>query len=324
MPRRLWGCYSVADHLGHHAFVADLLLYDRLVVPVPSADDLARWEERWDPERQARLLEILGNFAEPIEWNGILRRRFSEGSARRFAEDVDAINSFAATPEHEREDHYALSRMILARQLAKAVLKEKGDVRAVAVYAQPDRFAREWELTGKPPFLRRATRLRPGALREVVGVVPKDQQNLAKVVISRLVVPDEGKTDEEVLKRTVDLMSHAEVPRRRAAFHALLASLNADLRHDTIVAEIEDLLKAFNESIRRHSMAWRMRIALQFVTTGMGVAALWVPPVGVATGPTAAIAETAIRSRWERPGDQAELDAVALIAEAQDALGGNH
>lgn len=46
MVRRPWGCYSVADHLAERAFVADLLLYDRLVVPVPSDDDRERWEER--------------------------------------------------------------------------------------------------------------------------------------------------------------------------------------------------------------------------------------------------------------------------------------
>ncbi len=29
---------------------------------------MARWEQRWDPERQARLLGILGGFAERVEW----------------------------------------------------------------------------------------------------------------------------------------------------------------------------------------------------------------------------------------------------------------
>lgn len=52
MARRLWGCYSVADHLVERAFVADLLVYDRLVVPVPSDDDRERWEKAWNPTRQ--------------------------------------------------------------------------------------------------------------------------------------------------------------------------------------------------------------------------------------------------------------------------------
>jgi hypothetical protein len=69
MARRLWGCYSVADHLAPRAFVADLLLYDRLLIPTPAPETLDRSEERWDPGRQARLLEILGPFAERVEWD---------------------------------------------------------------------------------------------------------------------------------------------------------------------------------------------------------------------------------------------------------------
>lgn len=328
MPHRLWGCYSVADHLEHRAFVADLLLYDRLVIPVPTADDIARWKERWDPERQARLLEILGCFAEPLEWDFLLRREFNLAwSARRYAQNLNGLNALAAKHDYERPDYYRTSHGVIVSHMTDQVLKEQGNIRAIAVYAQPDRFNRDWELIGTPPFIRRVTRVRPGALREVTGFPLRDQHRLAKVVINRLVVPDEGKTDEEVLKRTVDLMFRAEVPKRRAAFHQLLASLTAEgLRDETIIGEIDDLLNAFNESIRRHSAAWRMRVAVQFVTTGMGVAALWAPPVRVATGPTTAVAEMAIRHRRERSEDQktqVELDAATLLAEAQDALNGN-
>ena len=326
MPRRLWGCYSVADHLEHRAFVADLLLYDRLVVPVPSAEDMTRWEERWDPARQARLLEILGAFAEPVEWDWFLQRQFyRKWSTREFADHLDVLNTYAAMSKDDRAEYYGTSRVVLATNLTRQMVKQLGAVQAVAVYAQPDRFDREWVLSGTPPFLRRVTRVTQGALREVVDLAPQDQQNLAKVVISRLVVPDEGKTDEEVLKRTVDLMSRAEVPKRRAAFHDLLASLSAEgLRDTTVVGEIEDLLNAYNESMRRYSKAWRMRMAVQLVTAGRGVVALWAPPVGVATAPTVAIAETAIQHRWSTDqATRAELDAVALIAEAQDALGGS-
>ena len=35
MPREVWGTFSVADHLREQAFVADILLYDRLVILVP-------------------------------------------------------------------------------------------------------------------------------------------------------------------------------------------------------------------------------------------------------------------------------------------------
>jgi hypothetical protein len=203
-------------------------LYDRLVIPVPSPDDLGRWEERWDPALQARLLDILGGFAERIEWSLPLREQFQrEWSPSDAALDID-------------ESPYGATRRIISEQLQAKVAKE-GDVRAVAVYAKPDSFDREWEVTRTLPFIRRKTRVEPGALREAAEPAPPEQQELAKLVVTRLVVPDQGKTDEEVLKRTVELVSRDDVSRQRAAFHALIASLDAHgLRDETIVGEVED------------------------------------------------------------------------------------
>ncbi len=308
MARRRWGCYSVADHLEDRAFVADLLLYDRLVVPVPAPDDVARWEGRWDPERQSTLLDILGSFAERVEWSTSLREQFGrEWSPADAALDIDD-SAFGAT------------RRILAQELRGKEL-EGGDVRAVAVYAKPDRFDREWQVTRTLPFVRRSVHVEPGALREVAAPAPLERQRLAKVVVTQLIVPNEGRSDEEVLKRTVDLVSRQDVSDRRAAFHALIASLEAEgLRDEAIVGEVEDLLGALNESVSRHTKARRARMAVQVVTAAEGTAALWAPPVGLASGPTAAVGEALIQRRWGGGHSDAELGAVALLAEARRTL----
>jgi hypothetical protein len=139
--------------------------------------------------------------------------------------------------------------------------------------------------------------------------------------VTRLVVPDEGRTDEEVLRRTVDLVSRNDVWERRAAFHQLIASLEAEgLRDETVVGEVEDLLDAFNEAVRRHTKAQRARVAVQLLTTMEGAAGLWAPPVALTQGPTTAIGEAAIERRWSSDAPQAHLGAVALLAEAQHAL----
>jgi hypothetical protein len=277
MTRQIWGCYSVADHLEPRAFVADLLLYDRLVVPTPSADDLQRWEEQWDPARQARLLDILGPFAERMEWSPGLREQFAlEWSPANLAYDIDLENSNAlASPSNP----FAVSRMIISQELGKKVFDERGDVRAIAVYAKPDHFDREWGMTRTMPFIRRTTRVRPGNLREVAGPEALEQQRIAKVVVTRLLVPDEGVSDEEVLARTVDLVSRPDVAARRAEFHQLVASLQADnLSDETIVGEVEDLLDELNRLVRRRTKAQRARIAIQVLTTAEGAAGLCVPP----------------------------------------------
>lgn len=68
----LWGVFSVADHLRRRSFVADVLIYDRLIVPVPAEREgelWRKWERRWDPARQAELLGVI-----EAELPGLVRR----------------------------------------------------------------------------------------------------------------------------------------------------------------------------------------------------------------------------------------------------------
>ena len=47
--KQVWAAYAVTDHLAKKAFVADVMLYDRLVIPVPAPDDHARWQAQSGP-----------------------------------------------------------------------------------------------------------------------------------------------------------------------------------------------------------------------------------------------------------------------------------
>src|ERR1700694_3347983 len=70
MGAQVWGTFAVNDHLVTNAFAREVLLFDRLVLPVP-ADDIERerWrrpnpknpDETWDPDRLNRILEIVGS-----------------------------------------------------------------------------------------------------------------------------------------------------------------------------------------------------------------------------------------------------------------------
>lgn len=72
MSREVWGTFAVNDHCVPRAFVADVMLYDRLVIPVPpddpTKDDKALWA-KWDVKRQAELLAVLGDRARPVKWD---------------------------------------------------------------------------------------------------------------------------------------------------------------------------------------------------------------------------------------------------------------
>jgi hypothetical protein len=219
MAKRLWGCYSVADHLAERAFVADLLLYDRLLIPTPAPDDRKRWEAAWDPERQEDLLNILGPFAERIEWSAPLRDKWEEAwSTRALAHDADSA--------------YQWTRVVISQQLGQEVVTT-GDVRAVAVYASPDRFHREWRLVRSPLFLRQATTVAPGELTQVMRATEAQQEELAKLVVTQLVVPDDESLDDyEVLKRTVELVGRPGIAERRAEFHERIETREAHAIRD--------------------------------------------------------------------------------------------
>jgi hypothetical protein len=53
MSRERWGAFSVRDHTFKRPFAADVLMYDRLVIPYPAnPEERARWPENtWAPKR---------------------------------------------------------------------------------------------------------------------------------------------------------------------------------------------------------------------------------------------------------------------------------
>jgi hypothetical protein len=74
------GTYSAKDHLNDHPCAADVILYDRLVIPVPydleGGADWQQWkDEGWDPAKQASLLKILGARAYPVSWDPSLQEQ---------------------------------------------------------------------------------------------------------------------------------------------------------------------------------------------------------------------------------------------------------
>ncbi len=72
---QVWGTFAVSDHVVRRAFVADVLLYDRLVVSVPTDEDFERWEmKKWQPARLRTLLNVLDDpdpdycLAREVQW----------------------------------------------------------------------------------------------------------------------------------------------------------------------------------------------------------------------------------------------------------------
>ena len=86
--RERWGTFSVRDHMTKAPFVSDVLLYDRLVIPVPdpnekSAEEQKFWK-RFNPDELNNCLNILkiktpldDGLALTVPWDKSKRDRFS-------------------------------------------------------------------------------------------------------------------------------------------------------------------------------------------------------------------------------------------------------
>lgn len=93
-----WGAFSVIDHKDAAALAADVLLYDRLLLPVPpNEDERKRWKDMtWDPDLQESRLKILGDLAQPVEWNESRRQTYFQEIEKLKAEGKE-VNGFIMT-----------------------------------------------------------------------------------------------------------------------------------------------------------------------------------------------------------------------------------
>ncbi|MGB6686328.1 MAG: hypothetical protein WBE76_00630 [Terracidiphilus sp.] len=98
MSGERWGAFSVIDHIDAAALAADVLLYDKLVLPVPPNESEAeRWElENWQPGLQQKRLEVLGELAEPVEWDDD-RQRMYDREMEELRKQGATVNGFQLT-----------------------------------------------------------------------------------------------------------------------------------------------------------------------------------------------------------------------------------
>jgi hypothetical protein len=98
MSQERWGAFSVKDHIDAAALAADVLLYDKLRLPVPdNAKEVGRWErEGWEPGLQRKRLDVLGDLAEPLQWNENRQQIWAQ-EMQRLREKGLKVNGFQVT-----------------------------------------------------------------------------------------------------------------------------------------------------------------------------------------------------------------------------------
>jgi hypothetical protein len=244
-------------------------------VPVPDGD-ADRWKSNgWDPERQAALLDAAAPFVQAVPWT----RRQQEQAQREVAAEMNS-----ASEEARQARAYAATRRSMGYEdvLNGAVEAEHGDVRAIAVYAAPDRFQREWRITRSFPFARRTSTITPGAapsrgIRRWSGSSPRGYSFHT------------ADADVMAVARTADLLLwDSDIAERRAELHEMITEFQTQgLRAGAIVREFETQIAGINDIVRRRRENHVAHLVLPALTTAQGAAAINMPLLGVAAGPTA-------------------------------------
>jgi hypothetical protein len=235
MAIELWGTYSTRDHKARRAFVADVMLYDRLVIPVPADDDLGSWKDR-DVERQRRLLEILGDRARPVVWDANLRDRWqSKWVAGKTASELTGRDAFGMTAN------------VLLENLPNGVT---GVAAAVLFKSKEDILsALDW----KP----------------APNGTPWGYGDIAAVVGRELLVPDSSSDDFDLLKKAVAISSDSDFQRKRAAYWRWQREFFRDgviKNQETVELAVEEM-RQLVEDERKVVIKNRCKFALGFCFT---------------------------------------------------------
>jgi hypothetical protein len=248
MSREVWGTFAVNDHCAPRAFVADVMLYDRLVIPVPpdnpTADDKKLWAN-WDIKRQNDLLEILGDRARRVKWD---QRRRQSWKTR--------FQAAKATAGETSPDAFRMTRMELTTGLPPGVTA----VESVSAYRSYDEIKDGLKIKETEQGLQ----LQPGAVTAVLGR-------------EFLVIDEPDLSDTQALKEAVALSSDRTFRRKRADYWRWQREfLNYEVFTDektlkAAVEEMQDLIHEQNGAIKKEKIRTVARYAFLVgsVTLGM-------------------------------------------------------
>jgi hypothetical protein len=323
----LWATFSVVDHLRSRPFIADVLLYDRLIVPVPDGPGEAdRWREHnRDPDLQNRLLDIVGDLGVRIPWSlarhDLWAQRYQqinsevvdEGAIRDgFTQAVgfDGNNVVAARrakspavqlrrAEDPDDPALMVTRLVLAEEfgsrkdrLLLAHVPTVDEVEAVAAYGSYSDFRRQ--------------------RGDVVGGDVPGAQPVFTFEWSFFVPSSSQRSDEDLLREAVDLAHADEVVSWRAALQRWRRdTLLRGLSDPAALEEMEGLIADYRRAARRRKIHIRSRWGAAVAAAGAGVGAVFFPPAGIAA------AVCGLGSLVRSPEVSTRLESAAMFHEAR-------
>lgn len=264
MSHERWGSLSVADHVDTRSLVANVLLYDRLVVPVmvhqPERNERAYWVSKgWDPDLQATRLEQLEELAIRRPWSVERREVFKTRAQELAAEQYDSAGMM---------DGQQLTRIILAQEDVLDRPAGVHEATVIAAYNSAKSLQNDY----------------------LVAHAGNDLAAHAYLLSRRLAVPDLPDPDDS-FREAIKLSRDEEFRARRAdLFQWQEDEIIRGRAPGAVVERLCEMSDAYNVEVQKAFKVVRWKLAFTVFGAALGLG------TGIATGGVAAAAAPAALS----------------------------
>jgi hypothetical protein len=265
----LWGTFAVKDHLVERAFVADALLYDRLVIPTkPDELDESHWPSLWDLTRQKQVLDILETLAIAIPWDdrkrGLWQEKIDAGAVSQdlnYISDAEARGYEATRVVMEaymsgREADDELARKIRATRKAKPGSR----LQVVSAYTSYDAFLGDFQLTSAE---------RNAGAGNGINARERSSYPAPPTLFGwRFFIPDSADhgmvADLKLLEKTVQFAKRSDTIAARDEFYKWLNDVTENrLPAEEVRADMEKRIAAFHDIVRTNFAKCAIRYAIK-------------------------------------------------------------
>lgn len=293
----LWGTFSVKDHLRPRAFVGDVLLYDKLVIPTPptgNAEEFKRWIiNGWQPVRQQRLLDLFDKKQLVlVPWNEYHRRNYEEifdqasaGIEQRTRYRQEIAQQTHADVEliqmERREHHQQQGKTFDAEFDTKEYMITRSWLRDWSNAINNNNLIRSVpgvDVSVIPAYGSYVTFQRENNVRTVQPHLMAEAELLGAFGWKFFVPDDTTIPPRELLRRAIELANREETKVYRKAFHYWRRSIILGLSTPGEAAKfMEDAMAEYEAAVKTSKFQMRQRWAYAIMEATADLAAYLNP-----------------------------------------------
>jgi hypothetical protein len=245
-----WGSLSVKDHIDLNSMVANVILYDRLILPVPpDKAEVERWrKEKWAPEILEERLDKLGYLAIKRPWD-VHRQQWYRDVMQRVRQENAEADAIISAPGSDLP--FIATAGILASE--KPSNLPEGVTRVDVVSAHNS----EWDF--KQNF--------------ALGLGSEKKLTPGLLFGHRIAIPDDEKA-EVAFERAIDLSKdHTFKSKRRDFYDWQDKVLSRGVEPEAALQEMDQLIEEYNKCVQQASRKVRWKYAFTIGSTAAGLVA---------------------------------------------------